>query len=77
MREQEAETMFKHLDSNSDGNIDLAEFTRFCLEVNTAGPHCISGPFKPRPDDSFTKTPTDYRYVCVAAFLELSWDCSK
>lgn len=25
--------MFQHLDSNSDGNIDLAEFTRFCLEV--------------------------------------------
>lgn len=31
---QEAETMFQHLDINSDGNIDLAEFTRFCLEVN-------------------------------------------
>lgn len=25
--------MFQHLDANSDGNIDLAEFTRFCLEV--------------------------------------------
>lgn len=25
--------MFQHLDTNGDGNIDLAEFTRFCLEV--------------------------------------------
>lgn len=25
--------MFQNLDTNSDGNIDLAEFTRFCLEV--------------------------------------------
>ncbi|CAM9523503.1 unnamed protein product [Pylaiella littoralis] len=33
LRTQEAETVFQHLDSNNDGNIDLAEFTRFCLEI--------------------------------------------
>lgn len=31
--EQETAALFQHLDANSDGNIDLAEFTRFCLEV--------------------------------------------
>lgn len=27
--------MFDQLDANGDGSIDLAEFTRFCLEVRT------------------------------------------
>lgn len=25
--------MFRHVDANGDDNIDLMEFTRFCLEV--------------------------------------------
>lgn len=33
LREQETAAMFQHLDANGDGTIDLAEFTRFCLEV--------------------------------------------
>lgn len=28
--------MFDQLDANGDGSIDLAEFTRFCLEVRKA-----------------------------------------
>lgn len=31
--------MFEHLDTNNDGNIDLAEFTRFCLEVGCLAAH--------------------------------------
>eukprot|EP00903_Cladosiphon_okamuranus_P020676 g18985.t1 len=33
LTEEETTSMFQQLDTNSDGNIDLAEFTRFCLEI--------------------------------------------
>lgn len=36
---QETAAMFQHLDTNGDGAIDLAEFTRFCLEVRAARPN--------------------------------------
>lgn len=30
---QETVVLFNHLDDNKNGQIDLTEFTRFCLEV--------------------------------------------